>query len=73
MGEQFVYITGACILAVIIAFLPKLIQVRVWVLRRVHLFRLADWHERNIATIVTVLRAILTVLILALLLLMMGT
>ena len=69
MGEQIAYITAACILAVIISLLPKLIQARVWVLRKVHLFRLADWHERNNAALVTVFRSILAIGILVLLLL----
>ncbi len=69
MGEQIAYITAGCILAVIISLLPKLIQARVWVLRKVHLFRLADWHERNNAALVTVFRSILAIGILVLLLL----
>ena len=63
------YIASACILAIIISLLPKLIQARIWVLRRVHLFKLADWHERNSAAVVTVFRSILAVGILALLVL----
>ncbi len=47
METQTVYIIIACILAVCIPLLPKLIQARVWILRKVHLFRLADWFERN--------------------------
>lgn len=65
-----IFILGACILAVIIPLLPKLIQARVWVLRKVHLFKLADWHERNQVVIVKVVRTVLGVLILVLLLLM---
>lgn len=72
MGEKTAYITAACILVVIILLLPKLIQARVWVLRRVHLFRLADWHERNSAALVTVFRLILAAVILVLLLLTIG-
>jgi hypothetical protein len=53
MGKQTVYIIVACILAVCIPLLPKLVQARVWTLRKVHLFRLADWHERNKVVLVT--------------------
>ena len=62
------FILRACILAVIIPLLPKLIRVRVWVLRKMHLFKLADWHERNLVVIVQVVRTVLAVLILVLLL-----
>ncbi len=57
-----------CILAVCIPLLPRLIRLRVWILRKVHLFKLADWHERNMATLVTVFRGILAVAIFGLLL-----
>lgn len=72
MGEQIAYIIAAGILAVIIALLPRLIQARIWVQRKVRLFRLADWHERNKAALVTVFRSILAVGILVLLLLAIG-
>jgi len=66
---QGIFILVACILAICILLLPKLIQARVWVLRKVHLFRLADWHERNQFVIVKVGRIVLAVIILVLLLL----
>ena len=72
MGEQILFIAAACILAVIMFLLPKLIRARVWVLRKVRLFRLADWHERNSAALVTVLRSVLTIVILVLLLVAIG-
>ena len=72
MGKQTVYIIVACILAVFIPLLPKLIQARVWTLRKVHLFRLADWHERNRVVLVTVFRVIFAAVILVLLLLTVG-
>jgi hypothetical protein len=52
--------------------LPKLVQARVWVLRKMHLFKLADWHEQNQFIIVKVVRIVLAVIILVLLLLMVG-
>ena len=61
-----------CILAVCIIMLPKLVQARVWALRKMHLFKLADWHERNQSVIVQVARIVLVVLILVLLLFMAG-
>jgi hypothetical protein len=61
-----------CILAVCILLLPKLVQARVWVLRKMHLFKLADWHEQNQFIIVKVVRIVLAVIILVLLLLMVG-
>jgi hypothetical protein len=61
-----------CILAVCILLLPKLVQARVWTLRKIHLFKLADWHERNQSVIVQVARIVLVVLILVLLLFMAG-
>lgn len=63
-----IFILVACILAVFIPFLPKLVQARVWVLRKMHLFKLADWHEQNQVVIVKVVRIIFAVLILVLLL-----
>jgi hypothetical protein len=69
---QTVYILVACILAACIPVLPKLIQLRVWILRKVRLFRLADWHERNLVLLVTVFRVIFTAVILLLLLLAAG-
>ena len=69
MGNRAVYIVFACILAVCIPLLPKLIQARIWVLRKLHLFRLADWLEQNSAHLVTVIRVVLAVAILILLLL----
>lgn len=60
------------ILAVCIILLPKLVQARVWVLRKMHLFKLADWHERNQSVIVNVVRIVLAVIILVLLLLTVG-
>ena len=59
-----------CILAICIILLPKLVQARVWALRKMHLFKLADWHERNQSVIVQVARIVLVVLILVLLLFM---
>jgi hypothetical protein len=69
MGNRTVYIVIACILAVIIPLLPKLVQLRVWILRKVHLFRLADWLELNSVRLVTISRVVLTVAIVILLLL----
>ena len=69
MGNRTVYIVFACTLAVIIPLLPKLVQLRVWTLRKVHLFRLGDWLEQNSARLVTVIRVVLAVAILILLLL----
>jgi hypothetical protein len=69
MEEHTAYIIAACILVVFVPLLPKLVQARVWVLRKVHLFRLADWHERNIAFLVTTFRVTLAAVILVLLLL----
>ena len=70
MGDQTVYIIIVCILAVCIPFLPKIIQARVWILRKVHLFSLADWHERNSVVLVRVLRVIFAAVILVVLLLL---
>ena len=69
MEYQTVYIIVACILAVCIPLLPKLVQARVWGLRKLHLFRLADWHERNLVVLVKVFRVIFAAVILVLLLL----
>ena len=69
---QPIFILVACILAVCILFLPKLVQARVWTLRKMHLFKLADWHERNQIVIVKAGRILFAVVILVLLLLMVG-
>jgi hypothetical protein len=72
MEIQTVYIIIACILAVCIPLLPKIIQVRVWILRKIHLFRLGDWVERNAVVLVKVFRVIFAAAILVLLLLAAG-
>jgi len=72
MGEQTIYIIVACILAVCIPLLPKLVQARVWILRKVHLFRLADLLERNRVVLVMMFRVIFAAVILVLLLLTVG-
>lgn len=72
MERQTVYIIVACILAVCIPLLPKLVQVRVWGLRKAHLFKLANWHERNRVVLVKVFRVIFAAVILVLLLLTVG-
>ena len=64
-----IFILVACILAVLIPILPKLVQARVWALRKMHLFKLADWHERNLVVIVKMVRIVFAVVILVLLLL----
>jgi len=69
MGNRTIYILLACILAVCIALLPKLIQLRVWGMRKVHLFRAADWLEQRSLRLVAVLRLVFAVAILVLLLL----
>ncbi len=63
-----IFILVACILAICIPLLPKFVQARVWVLRKMHLFKLADWHERNQVEIVKVVRIIFAAVILVLLL-----
>jgi len=68
---QGIFLLVVCILAVFL-LLPKLVQARVWALRKMHLFKLADWHERNKSVIVKVVRIVLVVIILVLLLLTMG-
>ena len=72
MEKRIVFIIVACILAVFIHMLPKLVQSRVLTLRNLHLFRLADWHERNIVVLVTMFRVIFAAVTLVLLLLAMG-
>ena len=72
MGDWAIYAIVASILAVLIYFMPKLIQLRVWITRKIHLFKLADWIERNSVLIVKGIRVILAAVILVLLLLMVG-
>ena len=67
MGNQTIYGIVACILAVLIYYMPKLIQIRVWITRKIHLFRLADWIERNSVLIVKGIRVILAAIIVVLL------
>lgn len=67
-----IFIFVACILAICIPLLPKFVQARVWVLRKMHLYKLADWHERNQIFIVKVVRIVFAVFILVLLLLTVG-
>lgn len=63
-----IFILVAFILAVCIPLLPIFVKIRVWVLRKMHLFKLADWHERNQVKIVKVVRIIFVAVILILLL-----
>ena len=63
-----IFILVACILVICIPLLPIFVKMRVWVLRKMHLFKLADWHERNQVEIVKVVRIIFVAVILVLLL-----
>ena len=69
MGHRTVYILFTCILAACILLLPKFVQLRVWMMRKIHLFKTADWLEQNSARLVTTVRVVLAVAILILLLL----
>ena len=70
MGGLTLYVILIFILAVLIFFMPQLIQARIWITRKIHLFRLADWMERNSVVIVKWARLFLAAVILFLLFLM---
>ena len=72
MEGRIMYAIAVCILAVLIYFMPKLFQFRVWITRKIHLYKLADWNERNSVLFVKGGRVILAAIILLLLLLMVG-
>ena len=72
MGDRIIYAIAVCILAVSIYFMPKIFQFRVWMARKIHLYKLADWTDRNSVLIVKGARVILAAIILLLLLLMVG-
>ncbi len=73
MNDTIAYIINIPILVILMLLMPRLIQGRVRVTRKMGLLRIADWHERNLIVIVKVVRVIFSVIILVLLLLTAGT
>ena len=69
MDVRIAYLINICILVILMLLMPKLIEGRVKVTRKMGLLRIADWHERNLEVIVKVVRMIFAVIILILLLL----
>lgn len=65
-------IVAVLMLTVMIPLVPKMIVLRARVLRWFHLYRLADWHERNASTLVPIVRTIITAIALILILVVFG-
>lgn len=67
MTEQTIILIAIVITAALIPLAPKLLRLRIYVLRKVHLKWLADFHERNFKVLVVIMRSIWVMIIVALL------
>lgn len=59
MTKPTLHIVVVVILLGLVPLVPKMIALRTRVLHALHLNRLANWHDRNAATLVVVVRAII--------------
>ena len=62
MDKNTYFLIVAGIIALIIPIVPKVLQLRILVLRKLRLKSLADWHERGSAGIILTARIILAAL-----------
>ena len=67
MNEQTVLLIVTAITAALIPLAPKMLRLRILVLKKVHLVWLASFHERNFKVLVTAMRSIMVVIIVVLL------
>jgi hypothetical protein len=67
MTEQIVLLIVVAVTAALIPLAPKLLQLRISILRKIHLIRLANWHERHSKALVLAMRLIWVAIILLLL------
>jgi len=62
MASPYVFFGLAVLMGVLIPLVPRMVQVRIAVLRKFHFHRLAAFHERHGEGIVWAVRGILAVL-----------
>jgi hypothetical protein len=67
MTEQTIILIAITITAALIPLAPKFLRLRIFVLRKIHLKWLADFHERNFKVLVGAMRSIMVVIIAVLL------
>jgi hypothetical protein len=61
MTRSYVFYGLAVLLGVLIPLVPQLVRLRITVLRKLHLTRLADFHERHLGGLTWFIRGILAV------------
>ena len=59
MTQNMALLIVAAIVVGLIPIVPKMVGLRIKVLRWLRLNRLADWHERNIKTLTPIVRGIM--------------
>jgi hypothetical protein len=62
MTSPYIFFGLAVLMAVLIPLVPRMVQIRIAVLRKLHFHRMADFHERHGEGIVWAVRGILAVL-----------
>lgn len=67
MTEQTLLLIVAAVTAIQIPIAPKMLRLRVFVLRKVHLNWLANFHEKNSRGLVVAMRSIMVMIIVVLL------
>jgi len=72
MEKQYAFALMAVIMAILIPLVPKMVRLRIAVLQKLHLNRIASWHERYADGIVFWVRLLLGALAVILVLLAFG-
>ena len=67
MEKQMYYIIIAIILAAMIPLMPKIIRIRIAILRWLRFKRIADWNERHFSRLVPIVRILFVPVIIYLL------
>lgn len=62
MSANIFYFGGAGLMLVLMPFVPQIIRLRILLLRKIHLFRLANWHERHRDRLIPAGRAFMVVI-----------
>ena len=62
MTQDTALVIFALILFLLVPIVPKMVGLRIKVLRWLKWNRLADWHERNIPVLTSIIRAVMIVL-----------
>ena len=69
MTQETAFLILAFILVFLVVIMPKVIELRIRILRWLRWNRLANWHERNMKVLVPVMRVLLSVLVIILIVL----